>query len=108
MTPEAKVLKSIVAHLETLKKAGRAVWWVKLRAGPWQQAGLPDLLVVLGSLTPSGAPLLRSGRAIFMEVKAPGQKATPLQLETLRRIREAGSVAEVVDSVDKAREIIGE
>ena len=107
MTPESKVLKSIVRYLETLKKEGRAVWWVKLRAGPWQQAGLPDLLVVLGTLTPSGAPLLRSGRAIFLEVKAPGQKATALQLETMRRIRESGGVAEVVDSLDLAKEIIG-
>lgn len=94
MTPEAKVLKSIIAHLETLKKAGRPIWWVKLRAGPWQQAGLPDLLVVL------------DGREMFFEAKAPGEVATPLQQETMRRIRAAGGVAEAVDSAAQVAEIL--
>lgn len=91
---EAPVLKKIVRYLESLRKAGRPVWWAKIRKGPYQKSGLPDLFVIFG------------GRVLGLEVKATDGEATPLQLETLRRIRASGAVAEVVDSVDHVRAIL--
>jgi len=63
---------------------------IKLHGGPYQQAGLPDLLVVI------------RGRAVFLEVKRPGGALTPLQEHTIARLRAAGALAEVVRSADEA------
>ena len=56
-------------------------------------AGVPDRLV-----------LLPGGRTIFVEMKAPGKKPTTLQLSQIRKIKNLGHTAIVIDSkegVDK-------
>lgn len=45
---------------------------------------------------------LKSGRAIFLEIKRPGEKARALQEEELQLIRDQGFIAEAVDSVEEA------
>ena len=55
-------------------------------------AGFPDLL---GVIPPSG-------RAIYVEVKAPGGKPTPAQLHYLDMVRSRGAVAFWADSTDTA------
>lgn len=50
-------------------------------------AGVPDRLV-----------LLPGGRAVFVELKAPGRKPTPLQLAQAQKIRRLGFAVEVIDS----------
>ena len=55
-------------------------------------AGFSDLLGVVPG----------SGRAIFIEVKAPGNRPTSLQLEFLARRRAEGALAFWADSVDSA------
>lgn len=60
-----------------------------------QTAGMPDLL------------MLKNGRAVFLEVKRPGGKATPLQLARIDEIRRVGgAVAEVVFSRQEAERIL--
>lgn len=72
---------------------------VKLAGGPYQQAGLPDLLVVYG------------GRVLVLEVKCPrpGEseqaargRVTDQQRASLDRFDQAGAQASVVISVDQA------
>ena len=41
-----------------------------------------------------------SGRAIFVELKAPGKKPTPAQLRDHARRREMGFRVEVLDSIE--------
>jgi len=94
MTPEQKVTKEVIGYLDTLKEAHRPIWWVKLHGHAMQQRGLPDLMVVL------------NGQAIFMELKKPGGKATPLQTHTFNKLRLAGARAGVVTSVDDARRLV--
>ncbi len=47
---------------------------------------MPDLLVIV------------DGRAIFLEVKQPGKKPTPLQVHRMRDLRKAGASTHVVTS----------
>jgi hypothetical protein len=90
MPLESAITKSIVALAKT-----RGWWTFKIAGGPMQMAGVPDLLVV------------KHGRAVFMEVKRPGQKPRPLQVQRIREIREiGGAVAEVVTSRDEAERIL--
>ena len=60
-----------------------------------QTAGIPDLLCV------------KDGRAVFLEVKQPGKKPTPLQEQRMHEIRTiGGAVAEVVTSKHEAERIL--
>ena len=91
--PEAKVTKAIRNYLKPLETTGQA-FVVKIAGGPRQRAGLPDLLI------------LYRGRAVWLEIKAPGENPTPLQEATLRRIRNAGGIGECVRSAEEVRAII--
>ena len=55
-----------------------------------QQAGVPDLLVILNS------------RHLFFEIKQPGKNATQLQQIQIDRINAAGGTATVVRSIEDA------
>lgn len=89
MAPEAKVLRDVIRTLERMKAAGDPVWWVKVAGGARQRRGLPDLHITL------------NGRSIWLELKAPGCEATPLQESTLKKIRAGGGVACIVHSVEE-------
>jgi hypothetical protein len=78
---------------------------VKIAGGPYQQSGLPDLLVIL------------LGRLICLEVKAPQpgeseeharSRATVLQQATLDRLHEAGAITAVVVSVEEALALVAQ
>lgn len=58
-------------------------------------AGVPDRLV-----------LLPNGRCIFVELKAPGKKTTPLQDRQIERIKKLGFKVEILDSPHKVDEFI--
>ena len=68
-----------------LRKQYPGVWLFKVHGGPFQPAGLPDLI-----------GCLPGGRFFGFEVKEPKGEATDLQLETLADIRAAGGIAAVV------------
>lgn len=61
--------------------------------GTIYQAGLPDIVVQLRR---------PPGRALWLEVKQPGKKATKLQEATMAEIRAGGGAAGVVYSADEA------
>lgn len=71
-------------------------WWcMKIAGGPYQMAGVPDVLCV------------RDGRAVFLEVKQPGKKPSALQVQRIKEIRETGgAIAEVVTSRDEAAAVL--
>jgi hypothetical protein len=73
MKPETKIVAKIMAEL---KKIGGVA--TKLHGGPMQVAGLPDILWVFG------------GRAIFFEVKQPGQVPTKLQFAKMQEMEQRG------------------
>ena len=56
-----------------------------------------------------GAPdyiILASGRAFFVETKAPGEKPRPSQLAEFARLEKCGFPVAVVDTEDAARQAI--
>lgn len=98
--PEAQLVAKIKrAITERYPEA----WIVKQHGSAFATAGVPDLLVII------------DGAAVMLEVKAakPNESAnsvmsrvTPLQMETISKIRKAGGVAEVVWDVDQALDVL--
>lgn len=72
------------------------VWLFKVHGGPFQPAGIPDLIGCL------------RGRMFGFEVKRPGHE-TPsvIQQRTIKRLRAAGAIACVVTSPREALDILG-
>ena len=91
MQPERRLVKQITVYLE-----GWGAWVFKVHGGdnPFQEVGVPDLLCCL------------KGRFIGFEVKLPGEKPSPRQKVVLKRIKDAGGIAEVVSSVREVERIL--
>ena len=89
--PEGRLSKKIRDYLE-----GRGAWVCKIQGDgdTYQEVGLPDLFVCY------------RGYFIGLEVKQPGGKPSPRQLLVLKRIRQAGGIAEIVESVDEVERIL--
>ena len=81
---EAQITASIRKFLSR-----NGIYNVKIAGGGMQEAGLPDLLAVVG------------GHLFAFEIKVPGAKARPLQDHQLTRINNAGGTALVVSDVSE-------
>ncbi len=46
--------------------------------------------------------IVRAGLPLFLEVKAPGRKLSPVQVDCHEALRRAGAVVETVDNIDSA------
>ena len=88
---EARIVKKIQ---ERLRARGANV--LKLHGGPFQPAGL-DLF--------GCAPAI-AGRMFVLEVKQPGEDATPRQTVLLEQWRQSGAIAGVVRSADEAEALV--
>jgi hypothetical protein len=99
--PEATLQRSLVDHLRWCARSD--VWWTHLANGGYRrpiegaifkslgvQPGAPDLLIV------------RAGQPIFIELKAPGRKLRPVQIECHEALRRAGATVETADNIDQA------
>ena len=91
MGPEQKITARIVGYLKQLQAEKHPVWFLKVAGGSYQRPGIPDLLIVI------------DGMALFLEVKAPGNKPTPLQETEIKRIQAAHALAYVVYNFDDAK-----
>ena len=85
MPRESIIQQQIMTHLR-----GMGAWVFKVHGSPYQQVGVPDLLVGY------------KGRFYAMEVKQPGGTMSPVQVKTIEAIRASGSVAGRVESVEEA------
>lgn len=85
---ESVVEAYLVARVKELGGECRKVNWVGRR-------GAPDRLVMLPHRT-----------TLWIEVKAPGEKAKPHQLREHARMRSMGQWVEVVDSIEGIEELI--
>jgi hypothetical protein len=92
--PESRLQRQIRKGL----KAEVGGWWRKIHGGPFQAAGIPDLLGCV------------EGHFIGLEVKHPDQNAevSELQLKNIREIRRNGGTAEVVESLEEALSFVRE
>jgi len=89
--PEGKLVRKISAHL---KDRGARPFKIHGGDSPFQEVGIPDLLVCF------------QGYFIGLEVKLPGEKASPVQRVVLSQIEGAGGIGEVVTSVSETEEIL--
>ena len=80
----------IKAYLKTID----GLYFFKEHGGLYGTAGVPDIICCY------------KGLFIAFEVKAEDGKATVLQDATIKRIRKAGGIAEVVRSVEEVKRII--
>ena len=87
---ESEIVRQIKEYLKTVK--GCFFW--KQHGGQFGQAGIPDIIICY------------KGRFIALEVKTATGKTSVLQAITLRKIQQAGGIAEVVRSVDEVRAVI--
>ena len=86
-SPENAFYGRVKKYLDSLRKAGVPLWYYRTYGGGRTKRGLPDLCVVL------------AGRAVFIELKAPGGKPTAIQLHRCREIEKAGGVAFVASCI---------
>ena len=85
--------KTIVASCLAVARA--AGWWaMKNHGGPFSVVGLPDILCI------------KEGRAVWAEVKRPGETPTRIQEHTLRKLAEAGCRVGVVTCAGQMRELL--
>ena len=92
-TPEGLLTQRCIRYLKYLQQCGRHVWYCKIHGHASQRAGVPDLLIIL------------EGRFSAIELKAPGKKASPLQLHEMGRINAAGAWAQVIDNIEDFRRL---
>ena len=98
--------KEVEAHLvKRVKELGgecRKVQWIG-------RIGAPDRLVMLPSQETyaDGQPIPGfPHQAIWVELKAPGQKARPSQLREHERMRAMGQHVVVIDSIEGVEELL--
>lgn len=77
-----------------LKRLGAKT--VKFHGSGFTEEGTPD---VLGCY---------KGRALALEIKLPGEEATPIQLKRLAEWRTAGAIVGVVHSIEELRNLLRE
>ena len=94
MTPEAKLLAACVKELKLLKAGGRRVWWVKLHGSAMMTRGLPDLYVLI------------EGRSLWIELKAPGNRPSPLQWHRIGEIQDAGGESYWCDTLENFKRLL--
>lgn len=69
---------------------GRDLWCTKIHGGPFQDAGLPDIMGYY------------KGRGFAFEVKEPDGKPSELQLETIADMKRAGAVTGIITTAKEA------
>ena len=89
MPRESVLQRQIIKHLR-----GMGAWVFNVHGSPYQQVGVPDLLVAY------------QGRFYAMEVKKPGGVLSPVQAKVIEEIRASGSVAGRVESIEEAVELL--
>jgi hypothetical protein len=84
----------------------KAAGWLplKLHGSPHQRQGLPDYLCLpprAGTAHPSAGR-----RAVWCELKRPGEEGTPLQKRTAQEIASRGGVVVHCDDAERARSTV--
>ena len=67
---------------------------MKIWGSPAQRKGIPDRLAIV------------RGRAVWLEVKRPGEEPTAIQQKTIEELRAEGCVAEVVVNAEVVERIV--
>lgn len=104
---ESTIEQYLVDRVKALGGEVRKVRWIG-------RHGAPDRLVMLpGKRTPIGSPpmsefnhVIDLARTIWVELKAPGEKAKPHQVREHERMRKMGQCVVVIDSIEGVDEVL--
>ena len=98
MTRESEIESYLVERVKALGGEVRKVKWIG-------RHGAPDRLVMLPP-TPLGEGIRLPGIALWVELKAPGEKAKPHQAREHERMRKMGQRVVIVDSFEGVDEVL--
>lgn len=70
-----------------------------------QEAGTPDLLAFRGNWSFDPGPVANVA-LLFIEVKRPGKKATPLQIAKMKELEEYGARCIIASSMEEVKEVL--
>ena len=88
--PREKVIqRDIILHLRSM-----GAWVFNVHGSPYQQVGVPDLLVGY------------QGRFYALEVKRPGGRLSPAQAKVIGDIRAAGCIAARVENIEEVERLL--
>lgn len=93
MAAEARLKNKVQAYLKRLQPRHK-LWFYKVHGSGRQKMGIPDLCIIF-----YGVP-------IYIELKAPGEEATRIQLQRMKEIEAAGGYCAVADNVERVRQIL--
>ena len=99
---ESEVEDYLVRRVKELGGECRKVKWIGRR-------GAPDRLVMLPRVKAADAKFdhtLIRARTLFVELKAPGEKAEPHQKREHERMRKMGQRVEVIDSFEGVDDLL--
>lgn len=98
MTRERDIEDYLVERVKALGGEVRKVKWIG-------RHGAPDRLVMLPP-TPLGEGIRLPGKTLWVELKAPGEKAKPHQAREHERMRNMGQRVVIVDSFEGVDEVL--
>ncbi len=101
---ESTIEKHLVKRVKALGGEVRKVQWIGRRGAPDRLVMLP----VFGPATRLDQPprVVRSGRTIWVELKATGVAPEDYQLREHKRMRKMGQRVVVIDSIEGVEELL--
>lgn len=96
---ESEIEKYLCRMVKAMGGEVRKVKWIGRR-------GAPDRLVLLPELDSYGPAGLIPAVQVWVELKAPGKKATPAQVREHERLRKFGQRVVVVDSIEAVHAVL--
>lgn len=96
---ESQIEKFLVEKVKGLGGEVRKVEWIG-------RNGAPDRLVMLPHMTYVGDDVHLLPTTLWVELKAPGEKARPSQLREHARMRAMGQRVVVIDSIEGVEELL--
>jgi hypothetical protein len=97
---ESQIEDHLVKRVKELGGEVRKVQWIGRK-------GAPDRLVMLPAMTDFSAPVVyHYPRAIWVELKAPGEKAKPHQHREHERMRAMGQRVVVIGTIEQVEELL--
>lgn len=107
---ESQIEKYLCDRVKELGGEVRKVQWIGRRGAPDRLVMLPEERKRVRHDGPRGTTysdkLVHPARTIWVELKAPGEKAKPHQVREHERMRRMGQRVEVIDSIEGVEELL--
>jgi hypothetical protein len=98
---ESEIEDYLVRRVKELGGEVRKVKWIGRNGAPDRIVMLPaQIIQVRGHLGSTRPHVLKGERTIWVELKAPGEKAKPHQVREHERLRKMGQRVAVIDSIE--------